>query len=114
MTDHWRRNDDRDDEQPGGMIAGTDDRYLPSATIKQRIDAMLQATWPRWWSPHELEAAINVRRVPRALREMMEQDRAKQAHLRRYEEQEIDNADRKAKHKVYRYLNRRQEPTLFG
>ena len=108
------RYDDQDWDETGGIVPGTDEgRYLPSATIKQRIDVTLVASWPRWWSPHEREAASNVRRVPRALREVMEQDRRMPEHLRCYEEKELDNADGKAKHKVYRHLNRHKEPTLF-
>jgi hypothetical protein len=95
--------------------AGQDDQgSMPDPTIKQRINSLLVATWPRWWSPHEMEIAVPVRRTPRAMREMLAEDRARPFEQRLYEEKEVENTSTgKGKHKVYRALIHKAPPTLF-
>lgn len=88
--------------------------YTPDSTIKERVHAILTATWPRWWSPFEMEFAVHARRTPRAMREMMAADRALPPDQRKYEEKEVENTSTgKGQHKVYRALVRKVAPTLF-
>ena len=59
-------SDDRFERDAAGQYG---EGSMPDLTIKQRINSLLVATWPRWWSPHEMEIAVPVRRTPRAMRE---------------------------------------------
>lgn len=88
--------------------------HAPDTTIKDRIHALLVGTWPRWWSPFEVSFAVMARRGPRAMREMMEEDRRRPLAERQYEEKEVPNTSTgRGKHKVYRALVKQQAPRLF-
>lgn len=80
--------------------------------LRDRIKSLMVACWPRWLSPFEIEMSLVARRVPRTMREMLEDDRKLPEHLRQFEEKEVPNAKR-GKHKVYRVIVRAAPPTLF-
>lgn len=103
--DRFTRDDENEPDDERARAAGT--------ALRHGIHALLVASWPRWLEPREMELALVARRVPRTLRAMMEEDRARPYEMRLYEEREVQNSNNSQRHKVYRALVRKAPPTLF-
>lgn len=108
--DRAPRHDDGGPANPKKRIRGL--------SIPARIRMLMQATAPKWWSPHELSRALNVRSAARRLREIIREDKfdadgqERPKFDREFEEKWVDNVEI-GEHKVYRWKGTEGHPTLF-